>query len=310
MESSNYGYYQCKSCLIKTELEFEHQQLFDLISAYILRYYTHDVDINVMHLIANYAKGIMVMCPNIHNPMNPCMNMKFYPTKPQFQQDYGFSSLKNFATNLTYRESSCAIQSFKDMGLHKDLLRGIYEYGCIPTTTSPEIQQFINMPTTWSKHDIIVQSNSVEAKDCVFSIASLQRVDITNSQCQILILSPTTKLAKQTYQIITKLGNYISGINIDLCTDGFRPNARIIVGTISKVAKLLSTGNLHLKSLELCILNGVKGTTSFKNEMYDICQHLPVNVQRAVVSTKMPDKVLKFTEMFMRETAYLLFAFL
>jgi ATP-dependent RNA helicase len=45
---------------------------------------------------------------------------------------------------------------------------------------------------------VIVQSQSGTGKTCVFTLGSLQSIDLAVREPQVLILSPTRELAEQT----------------------------------------------------------------------------------------------------------------
>ena len=46
-------------------------------------------------------------------------------------------------------------------------------------------------------YDVIAQAQSGTGKTATFSIAALQQIDFSISQCQALVLAPTRELAQQ-----------------------------------------------------------------------------------------------------------------
>lgn len=91
-----------------------------------------------------------------------------------------------------------AVDSFDDLNLDKDLLRGIYAYGF--EKPSP-IQQKGILPLIKGK-DTIAQAQSGTGKTATFAIGSLQRIDPKLKEVQALILAPTRELAQQIAQVI------------------------------------------------------------------------------------------------------------
>lgn len=83
--------------------------------------------------------------------------------------------------------------SFDDMNLRENLLRGIYAYGFEKPSA---IQARAIMPSCQGK-DVIAQAQSGTGKTATFSISVLQQVDISMKECQALILAPTRELATQ-----------------------------------------------------------------------------------------------------------------
>ena len=91
------------------------------------------------------------------------------------------------------------VDSFDDMDLREELLRGIYAYGFEKPSA---IQARAILPSCTGR-DVIAQAQSGTGKTATFSIAVLQQLDINLKQCQALVLAPTRELA-------TQVGNTIS----------------------------------------------------------------------------------------------------
>ena len=68
---------------------------------------------------------------------------------------------------------------------------------------------FTVLITLSSGRDVIAQSQSGTGKTAVFSIASLQSIDMSTTDTQVLILSPTRELAEQSQKVILALGDYM-----------------------------------------------------------------------------------------------------
>ena len=89
------------------------------------------------------------------------------------------------------------IESFDDMGLKEDLLRGIYSYGFEKPSA---IQQRAIKPLI-EMRDSIAQAQSGTGKTATFTIGLLQNIDLSNRDCQALILAPTRELASQIVKV-------------------------------------------------------------------------------------------------------------
>ena len=88
-----------------------------------------------------------------------------------------------------------------NLNLKLDLLRGIYSYGF----SQPSPIQQKSIISVIKGHDIIAQAQSGTGKTGAFSIGALQLVDPSINDTQILLLSPTRELAKQSYNVITNI---------------------------------------------------------------------------------------------------------
>jgi superfamily II DNA/RNA helicase len=96
--------------------------------------------------------------------------------------------------------------TFDEMNLKADLLKGIYAYGFEKPSA---IQQRAIKPIMLGR-DVIAQSQSGTGKTAVFSIASLQLLDQTSRDVQVLVLSPTRELAEQSQRVMQSLGDFMN----------------------------------------------------------------------------------------------------
>lgn len=85
------------------------------------------------------------------------------------------------------------VDSFDDMGLREELLRGVYAYGFEKPSA---IQQRAIMPCI-KGHDVIAQAQSGTGKTATFAVSILERMDPSIKECQALVLAPTRELANQ-----------------------------------------------------------------------------------------------------------------
>ena len=87
-----------------------------------------------------------------------------------------------------------SVETFDELNLKPDLLRGIYGYGFEKPSI---IQQKAILPII-KGYDVIAQAQSGTGKTAAFAIGTLQLVDPEKDEIQCLILSPTRELAHQT----------------------------------------------------------------------------------------------------------------
>jgi translation initiation factor 4A len=204
------------------------------------------------------------------------------------------------------------VDSFDDMGLKKDLLRGIYGYGFERPSA---IQQRGIMPVIESR-DTIAQAQSGTGKTATFSIAALQKINSKESQCQVLILAPTRELAQQIWKVISQLGTYMN-ITSHACVGGtairediakVQSGVQVVVGTPGRVNDMVHRGALKLDKLGLFVLDEADEMLSrgFKDQIYECFQFLPPDVQVALFSATMPNEILQLTERFMRDPVRIL----
>jgi translation initiation factor 4A len=214
---------------------------------------------------------------------------------------------QEFSTNY-----ESIVDSFDEMGLREDLLRGIYGIGFEKPSA---IQQRGIVPVIQGK-DTIAQAQSGTGKTATFSIAALQVIDLKESACQVLVLAPTRELAQQIWSVIQKLGTYMQ-ITTHACVGGTavredinkcQSGCQVIVGTPGRVNDMINRSALRLDKLRIFILDEADEMLSrgFKDQIYDCFQFLPETVQVALFSATMPVEILQLTQRFMRKPVRIL----
>jgi translation initiation factor 4A len=204
------------------------------------------------------------------------------------------------------------VTSFDDMSLRDDLLRGIYAYGFEKPSA---IQQRGIMPIL-AGHDTIAQAQSGTGKTATFSIAVLQSINLTHRATQALILAPTRELAQQIQKVVRALGDFLN-VSSHACIGGtlvrddihtLRQGVQIVVGTPGRVFDMVNRQCMILDCVKLFILDEADEMLSrgFKDQIYDIFQHLPPKVQVCLFSATMPPEILEISNRFMRDPVRIL----
>jgi len=237
------------------------------------------------------------------------VNQKTSKGNPPAQNDAG-ASQEDEDLECSNWDEVC--ESFDDMKLKDELLRGIYAYGFEKPS---HIQQRGIIPVI-SGRDTIAQAQSGTGKTATFSIASLQTVDRRNPDCQALILAPTRELAQQTHKVLNSLGDYMN-IKSHACVGGtavrediqiLQRGVQIVVGTPGRVNDMISRSALRLDQLKMFVLDEADEMLSrgFKDQIYDVFQFLPPEVQVCLFSATMPVEILHMTKRFMRNPVRIL----
>lgn len=199
-------------------------------------------------------------------------------------------------------------QTFDEMGLKPELLRGIYAYGFERPSA---IQQRAIRPIVTGR-DTIAQSQSGTGKTAVFSISSLQIIDDRVADPQVLIMSPTRELAEQTQRVVAALGDFMK-VRCHACIGGKsmgedlklldRGGVQIISGTPGRVFDLIRRRSLRTKELKALIIDEADEMLNqgFKEQIYDVYRFLPASTQVVLVSATLPGEVLEMTKKFMND---------
>jgi translation initiation factor 4A len=204
------------------------------------------------------------------------------------------------------------VTSFDNMELKDLLLRGIYAYGF--EKPSP-IQQRGIMPIL-AGYDTIAQAQSGTGKTATFSISVLQLIDNKVNTTQALILAPTRELAQQTQKVVRALGDFLA-VSSHACVGGtlvrddvrtLREGVQVVVGTPGRVTHMIELQVLNLSTVKVFVLDEADEMLSrgFKEQIYEIFQHLPREIQVCLFSATMPDEILEISQKFMRKPVRIL----
>jgi len=199
------------------------------------------------------------------------------------------------------------VDNFDNMDLKSELLRGIYAYGFERPSA---IQQRAIIPVL-KGHDVIAQAQSGTGKTATFSISILQRIDINVKQTQALILAPTRELAQQIQKVVVALGDYmnvdcmacVGGTNVREDMAKLQEGVHIVVGTPGRVFDMINRRALKTDNVKIFCLDEADEMLSrgFKDQIYEVFQHLPQDTQVVLLSATMPSDVLEVSKKFMRE---------
>uniref|UniRef100_A0A804PX04 ATP-dependent RNA helicase n=1 Tax=Zea mays TaxID=4577 RepID=A0A804PX04_MAIZE len=177
-------------------------------------------------------------------------------------------------------------ESFDDMGLQENLLRGIYAYGF----EKPSAIQQRGIVPFCKGLDVIQQAQSGTGKTATFCSGILQQLDYGLVECQALVLAPTRELAQQIEKVMRALGDYL-GVKVHACVGGtsVREDQRIlasgvhvVVGTPGRVFDMLRRQSLRPDNIKMFVLDEADEMLSrgFKDQIYDIFQLLPSKIQQ------------------------------
>ncbi|KAF8765065.1 Eukaryotic initiation factor 4A-I like protein [Argiope bruennichi] len=199
------------------------------------------------------------------------------------------------------------VDSFDNMNLNEDLLRGIYAYGFEKPSA---IQQRAIIPCVKGL-DVIAQAQSGTGKTATFSIAILQQLNPNNRETQALILAPTRELAQQIQKVVIALGDYmgaqchacIGGTNVREDIRKLEMGVHVVVGTPGRVYDMINRKALRTEHIRMFVLDEADEMLSrgFKDQIYDVFRMLNSNIQVILLSATMPADVLEVTKQFMRD---------
>lgn len=203
--------------------------------------------------------------------------------------------------STTEEKNAPFISNWDELELDNQILRGIYAYGF--EKPSP-IQQKAIKPII-DNQDVVAQAQSGTGKTATFSIGALTKINLKENTTQVMILSPTRELSMQTAKVISSIGHFLDGLNVQTLVGGThfeRGNSfssrnkhvpHVVCGCPGRVNDMLSRGVIHGNTVKLIILDEADEMLSFgfQSQVYNIFQHLSDAVQVCLFSATIPENV-------------------
>lgn len=195
-----------------------------------------------------------------------------------------------------------------------DILRGIYGYGF--EKPSP-IQKRAIHPLMLG-HDIIAQAQSGTGKTGCFAIGTLYRIDPKLNAIQAIIMAPTRELSRQINAVLSSIAQQIEGFRSYLLVGGtsteidkenlYHDVPHVIIGCPGRIHDMLRRKYMDSRHVKLIVLDEADEMLSqgFKEQVYNIFQFLPSDVQVGLFSATLPVELHGLTEKFMRDPVKIL----
>jgi len=198
-------------------------------------------------------------------------------------------------------------ETFDEMGLTEDTLRGIYSHGFEKPSA---IQKLAIKPIMQGK-DIIAQAQSGTGKTGTFAIASLQNINFKLLAPQVLVIAPTRELATQITTVFNQIGSYcgvktvtcIGGVNARLDEEAFHSGRHVVVGTPGRIYHMINKGLFKLENINLLIIDeaDVMLEKGFKEQLYEIFSlGFPSTMKIGLFSATLTDDTYAIANKFMK----------
>jgi translation initiation factor 4A len=200
------------------------------------------------------------------------------------------------------------IENWDDLNIDTNLLRGIYAYGF--EKPSP-IQKRAIKPIIMKK-DIIAQAQSGTGKTATFSIGALSIIQLHEKTTQVVIISPTRELSRQTASVATHLGSMMDNLKTHVLVGGGsidedvrilkNDKPHLVVGCPGRIQDMMRRKAIEAKKVKLVILDEADEmfSTDFKEQIFNIFQYFSQDIQVALFSATLPTYIEYITDRIMR----------
>ena len=206
-------------------------------------------------------------------------------------------------------------ESFDDMSLNENLLRGIYGFGF----EKPSEIQKKAIGHVIEGGDVIGQAQSGTGKTGAFTIGLLNRIDPDQKILQAIVLLPTRELALQVETVVKGISSYMKGISICLGVGGasvrdqldmIHNGSQILIGTPGRVYDLISNRLDHkfVMGLKMLVMDEADEmlSTGFQDQVREIFKYVPNDIQVCLFSATLNSDVMRITEKFLRDPTNIL----
>ena len=201
------------------------------------------------------------------------------------------------------------MQTFEELGVRDDLLRGIHEMGF---ENPMPVQEKVIPVLLDGDHDLVALAQTGTGKTAAFGLPVIQRIDTSRNVPQALILAPTRELCLQIAGDLADFSKYTpdlavlpvyGGSSIESQIRALRKGVQIIVATPGRLIDLINRGVVKLADVHTVVLDEADEMLNmgFVDSINDILAHVPEDRKMLLFSATMPAEVAKIAKRFMHE---------
>jgi translation initiation factor 4A len=197
-----------------------------------------------------------------------------------------------------------------------NVLRGIYSYGF--EKPSPIQQKAI--PPMIDRRDMIAQAQSGTGKTGAFTVGTLNIIDTSKKTTQAIVMAPTRELAMQISNVFKNIGTFLENYKVQLLVGGNSVDEdikklkdkdgppHVVVGTPGRIHDMIRRNHVNVKNIRVLTLDEADEmlSTGFKDQVYNIFQYMPKNIQLCLYSATVPNEIAELSKKFMRDPVRIL----
>lgn len=199
------------------------------------------------------------------------------------------------------------MSTFKELGIHPNLVKRLAEMGIVtPTPVQEEtIPYLLNQ-----NNNFVGQAQTGTGKTAAFGLPLIQKVSAKNPKIQGLILSPTRELVQQISKQLFKFTKHydkvfnvavFGGPNMNKQIGALTKPTQIVVATPGRLMDLLDRGFIDLSDVKTVVLDEADEMLSmgFKPDIDKILSYTQKEAQTWLFSATLPEDIQKIIKKFM-----------
>ena len=201
------------------------------------------------------------------------------------------------------------MSKFKEIGVAKDLCKGINEMGFInPTEVQEQSIPFLLL----ENRDLISLAQTGTGKTAAFGLPVIQKTELKNKYVQSIILCPTRELCIQICKDLETYSKYVTGIkilavyggaNIETQIKSLNKGVHIVVGTPGRTKDLIKRKVLKLELVDKVVLDEADEMLSmgFKDDLDFILERTRDDRQTMLFSATISKEVKSISKRYMSD---------
>ena len=201
--------------------------------------------------------------------------------------------------------------TFKDLGVHADLIKGLNEMGIVTPT---DVQERAIPPLLEGNTDLVAQAQTGTGKTAAYGLPLLQKIDPKVKGIQGLVLCPTRELGQQVAKQLFKYTKYThkifteavyGGAPIDRQIAALKRPTQIVVATPGRLIDLMNQKAIDLSKVHTIVLDEADEMLSlgFKKELEEILSTLATVRNKWLFSATLPHDIKHIVNQHLSEDA-------
>ena len=199
-------------------------------------------------------------------------------------------------------------KQFSDLGLSAPLVKAITEMGIVtPTEIQSEIIPLALANTT----DLVGIAKTGTGKTAAFGLPLLDKIDVTNSAVQAVILVPTRELGNQIFDNLVQFAKYKPAISIAVTCGGvpIKPQVErlsqpthIVIATPGRLIDLIERKAINIKETPFLVLDEADEMVSILKDSLDtIIVELPKKHQTYLFTATLPGTIKQLIQNYLNK---------
>ncbi len=213
------------------------------------------------------------------------------------------------SSDITELSDTADSRTFAHLGVEPRLLKAIGEMGF----EHPMPIQEMVIPHLLSRQgDVVGLAQTGTGKTAAFGLPLLQRIDVSETQSQALIIAPTRELCLQIAGDLADFSKYIDGLRVLPVYGGssiesqirtLRKGVQVVVATPGRLLDLIKRGEVRLGHVHTVVLDEADEMLNmgFLDDINEILTHVPDDRKMLMFSATMPKEIAGIARRFMKD---------